>query len=142
MYGFGFLIFLRHWIIAAAAPRIAGDDAFEGEPSALEGAVFPDGLEAVVRAGGRVAAGSSDEGRQGHLIELDQPDHHRSQRFAEQRPQFPHLSGCSWCSDIFRARWPTALRTCSKVGSSRPTKSQHICKVLSVTRSNPCFCSR
>ena len=46
---------LRDWVVAAAAPRVAREDALEGKPTALEEAVFPDRLDAVVGAGGRVA---------------------------------------------------------------------------------------
>jgi len=60
---------LRDWVISTAAPWVAREDTLEGEPAALEEAVFPNGLDAVVGARGRVAATSPDKGRQRDLID-------------------------------------------------------------------------
>ena len=53
---------LWNGIIAASAPRVAGENPLEGEPSALEEAVFLDGFNAIVGAGGRIAAAVADKG--------------------------------------------------------------------------------
>ena len=65
---------LRDWVIATAAPRVAGEDAFEGEPAAFEKAVLLNRLDAVVGACGYVAAALPDERRQRHLINPNQED--------------------------------------------------------------------
>jgi len=62
----------RDWVVPAAAPRVAREDAFEGQPAALEEAVFPDGLDAVVGASRHVTTALPQPGRQSHLIESDQ----------------------------------------------------------------------
>ena len=63
---------LWHRVIPAAAPRVARQDALEGEPAALEKAIFPDGLDAVVGAGRHITATLAQPRRQRHLIESDQ----------------------------------------------------------------------
>ena len=66
------ILSLRDWVVTAAAPGIAREDALDGQPAALEEAVFLDSLDTVVRTGGGVAAALPQPGRQGHLIESDQ----------------------------------------------------------------------
>ena len=65
---------LRDWVIATATPRVAGEDAFEGEPAAFEEAVLLNRLDAVVGACGYIATALPDEGRQRHLIDPNQED--------------------------------------------------------------------
>ena len=72
---------LWNWVVAATAPGVARQDALEGEPTALEKAVFLDGFDAVVRACSRIAATFADEGRQRHLIEPDQQNQQLSGQF-------------------------------------------------------------
>ena len=54
---------LRDWVVATAAPRVTRQDALEGEPAALEEAVFLDGFYAVVGASGRVATALAEPWR-------------------------------------------------------------------------------
>ena len=70
-------------VVTATTPGVAGEDALEGEPAALEKAVFLDGLDAVVGAGGRIAAAVADEGRQRHLINPDQENQELSGQFCD-----------------------------------------------------------
>ena len=72
---------LRDWVIAASAPRVAREDALEGEPSALEEAVFFDGLDAVVGASRHIAATFSDPRRKRHLIKPNQENQEVSGNF-------------------------------------------------------------
>ena len=84
------IFFLRDGVIAASAPRIAGDNTLQSEPATLERTVFADGFDAIVGTGGRVAARAPDERRQGHLVEFDKPYHDGRQTFAEEVIQFSH----------------------------------------------------
>ena len=80
--------FLRHGVIATAAPRIAGEHALDGQPATFERTVLANGLKAVIGAGGRIAAGASDKRRQCPLIQFDQTNHDSSDGFgyiSEQR---------------------------------------------------------
>ena len=72
---------LRDWVVAAAAPRVAGEDTLEGEPAAFEEAVLLDGFDAVIRAGGRVATALPYPWRQRHLVDSDQQDQELSGQF-------------------------------------------------------------
>lgn len=65
---------LWDWVVAAAAPGVAGEDTFEGEPAAFEEAVLLDGLDAVVGAGRNVATALPEPRRQRHLIDPNQQD--------------------------------------------------------------------
>ena len=65
---------LRNWVIATTAPRVARQNTLEGEPSALEEAIFSDGLDAVVGTGRRVATALAEPGRQRNLIKPDEQD--------------------------------------------------------------------
>lgn len=47
---------LRHRVVAVAAPGVAGQEAFQGEPAAFPGAIFFDGFGSVGATGGGVAA--------------------------------------------------------------------------------------
>lgn len=64
----------RDRVVSTAAPRVAGEDAFEGEPSAFEKAVLLNRLDAVVGTSGYIAAALPYEGRQRHLINPNQKD--------------------------------------------------------------------
>lgn len=45
-----------HRVVTVAAPGVAAQDAFDGEPAAFEGAVFFKCFQAVLGAGRRVPA--------------------------------------------------------------------------------------
>lgn len=87
------IFFLRHWVITASTPRMAGCDPFQREPAALERTMFSDSLDAIVGTGGRVAARTPDERRQRHLIEPDKPYHNGGKAFAKEVIQFSHSFG-------------------------------------------------
>ena len=74
---------LWNGIIAASTPRVARENPLEGEPSTLEEAVFFDSFNAVVGAGGRIAAAVADKGRQRHLIDPNQEDQELSGHFRD-----------------------------------------------------------
>ena len=74
----------RYGVIAAATPRVAGEDALEGKPTALEETVFLDGLDAVVGAGGRIATALPDERGQSHLIDADQQNEELSRQIEDE----------------------------------------------------------
>ena len=59
-------------IVTAAASGAAAGDAFEGAPGAFAGAVFLDGVEGVLAAGGVEAAVSAHESAEGGAVEEDE----------------------------------------------------------------------
>ena len=59
---------------AAAAPGVTAADALGGAPGAGEGAVFFDGVDGVLGAGGEVAAVAAEESSQGGAVEEDEMD--------------------------------------------------------------------
>ena len=63
----------RHWIIPAAAPRVARQHALQSQPRTFYRTIFLDGLNAVIRAGRRVTASPPYPWGECHLIQLDQP---------------------------------------------------------------------
>lgn len=65
---------LRNRIVAAAAPGVAFGQTAQGEPQPLEGAVFAQRFEGVLRAGGGKAARGRRERRDTELVEAHQPD--------------------------------------------------------------------
>ena len=65
---------LRDWVIATATPRVAGEDAFEGEPAAFEEAILLDCFDAIVGTSRYITTTFPDEGRQRHLIDSNQED--------------------------------------------------------------------
>ena len=75
---------LRNRVITASAPGVAGNDAFDRQPAAFDGAVFLQRLDAVVGASRGIAAGTAEPGRQGDLVKSDQPD--------EQLSEWPEFS--------------------------------------------------
>ncbi len=60
--------FSRDGVVSVSAPRMAAQDAFGGEVSAFECAVFAYGFHAVARASGLVSAGRGENGRDAELI--------------------------------------------------------------------------
>ena len=81
MYRLGLGFFLRHRIIATTTPWIAGKHALESQPAAFERTMLANGLNAVIGAGGRIAAGASNERRQCPLIQFDETDHDSGECF-------------------------------------------------------------
>ena len=63
---------LWHRIVAGAAPGMAAANAFYSKPKPFEQAVFFKGLHAVGAAGGCVAAGWAQEGRNAFLVQPDE----------------------------------------------------------------------
>lgn len=61
----------RHGVVAVTSPRMATQDASASQIEPFEGAVFLDGLDCVLRAGGGKAARRWEHGRNGHAIEVD-----------------------------------------------------------------------
>jgi len=53
--------FLSGRVETLAAPGVAAGDSFGGAPSAADGAVFVDGVDGVLGAGGEVAAVAAEE---------------------------------------------------------------------------------
>ena len=80
------------------APGVAAANAFQPQPATANGPVFADGLNGILRTGGRVAAGVGQVRRQDRLVNAHQPDqyglHH--ERITPERlktfPQFLSLS--------------------------------------------------
>lgn len=81
---------LWHWVVAAAAPGVAGEHTFEREPRAFEGAILLDSLDSVVGTGRCVAARASDKGRERPLVDLDQGYQDASQARFEAINDFFH----------------------------------------------------
>ena len=76
--------FLRHRIISASAPRVAAEDAADGEVEAFDWAMLAEGLKSVLGAGGCETAAGLLEGGDADLVESyqkyegrdqDLPDH-------------------------------------------------------------------
>ena len=81
--------FFRHRINAGRAQRIAFQHPPEGEPATGDKAMTGNCLIAVFRAGWKMAAGISDDRRQGQLIGADQAD-------ADRRPGVLRQSPCQF----------------------------------------------
>src|SRR6266566_734553 len=69
------------WIEAAAPPGVTAGDSFEGAPGAAEGAVFFDGIQGVLGAGGVVAAVAAHESAEGGAVEEDEIHEDVAHRF-------------------------------------------------------------
>ena len=61
-------------VVAVAAPGVAAEDAAEGFACAAEGAVFGDGVDGVLTAGGGEAALAAEESAEGGAVENDEMD--------------------------------------------------------------------
>ena len=66
----------RHGVVAAPAPRVAGEDAFYGQIRAFDEAVLVQGLHTVRAASGCVAATGAQIGRNKEFVEFN-PEHHQ-----------------------------------------------------------------
>ena len=62
---------LWHGVVAAASPGVAAQDAAQGQPTALQRAVFLQRLDGVGRTGGREAATGGKEGGNEPPVEKD-----------------------------------------------------------------------
>ena len=61
-------------IKSAAAPGMAAGDSFGGAPGATDWAVFVDGVDGVLGAGGDKAAVAAEESAEGGAVEEDEVD--------------------------------------------------------------------
>ncbi len=85
---------LRNGIVPASAPGVTFCQSSQGEPETLEGSVFAQGFECILRAGGGKAARRRREGRYAELIEA----HEQNQRpgtdpFTGSRQSIPESGG-------------------------------------------------
>ena len=65
------LMLSGHRIVAGTSPRMATQDAADGEIKSFHGAVLDDGLSGIFAASGRKAARRAQQGRDGYLIKTD-----------------------------------------------------------------------
>ncbi len=70
---------------------MAAEDAADGEVEAFDGAVFAEGLESVLGAGGREAAAGLLEGGDADLVESYQKYEGRDQDLPDHALNFLHL---------------------------------------------------
>lgn len=113
--------FLRYGVIAAAAPRIAREHALDGQPAAFKRTVLAYGLNAVIGASGRIAAGASDERRQCPLIQFDKTYHDSGNCLGYVSEQRFHKAVFSVGDDNFCNMDVAAFWIASKVGISWAT---------------------
>jgi hypothetical protein len=73
----------RNRIVAVSAPGMTTKQPPDRQIPAFEGPVFPDRFDAISGAARMEAAGRTQQGRKGDLIEADQPDHEFTQYAAE-----------------------------------------------------------
>lgn len=66
--------YLRHRVVPAAAPGVAGEDTPDSHAPALPGAVFFYSFYTIGTAGGCVPALSAQQWRYGPLVKAYQPD--------------------------------------------------------------------
>jgi len=64
----------RHRVVAAAAPRMAAENAAHGKPKPFNEAMFLNGLDGVLRASGGEAACRREHGRHVALVQADGKD--------------------------------------------------------------------
>ena len=77
---------LRNRVISAPTPRVAAEDAFQGQPTPFERAIFLDGFYRVLRTCGRIATGGRGEGGDAVAIKPDKAEHNACQYLAEHLP--------------------------------------------------------
>gem|GEM_PF-2123716 len=87
-----FVISLGYRIIAVAAPGMAAQNPFDGQPATLERPVLQDGFLAILRTGGRVPAIGPEKGRNEQLVKPDEQHEKPLQRSFNQR--FPKDVQC------------------------------------------------
>ncbi len=83
--------FLRHRIVAGAAPGIASQDAPDGEVKTFDGTVLDDGLLGILRAGGRETADRRRERADASLVEDDGGQQYPLQDDGDEMPDTPHI---------------------------------------------------
>ena len=72
-FGFCFYLF-SGGIESVSAPGVAAGDSLGGAPGAADRAVFVDGVDGVLGAGGDVAAVAAEESAEGGAVEEDEVD--------------------------------------------------------------------
>ena len=102
---------LRHRIVAAAAPRMAARQPFQGEPAALDGPVFAQRLDGILRTGRRKPARRRREGRDAELVELHHGDQRQRRRTFTDAPQSVEESGAGHFRRFYRERSPSRSRS-------------------------------
>ena len=97
----------RNGVISTFMERIAAEDALERQPAALEGAIFFNGLQGVLGAGGDIVAAAGPVGRNGPLLKPDQGFqnmlHGLSSSSSSFRQSFTKVSFSS-CQETFTVR--------------------------------------
>ena len=63
--------FLRHWVVATPTPRVASQNAPDGQPKSLDGAVLFECLSGILATCGSKPARSRCKGRDAGLVEDD-----------------------------------------------------------------------
>ena len=77
-------------IVSALVKRMTAQDPFESQPAALDGAVFLNGLQRVLGAGGDIVAAGRKTGRDASSIEPDHPQHQLFHACSSKRSNFRH----------------------------------------------------
>lgn len=82
---------VRNGVISMTAPWVAAGEPLEGKPSALEGAVSPDCLKGIFRAGGDKAATSTrgesvENGGNGVFVDIKKRDEARLEELSRDFP--------------------------------------------------------
>ena len=99
---------LRYWVVTRAAPRIAAQDAPDGQCQTFDGTMLDERLPGIFRACGCESARGWGVGRDAYLIEADGQQHepyYDARHFSEQGLQDVHSrslmclnSSTMWCS--------------------------------------------
>ena len=127
-------VWLWHGVVAAAAPRIAAQNAFYGKPRAFRRAMFSDGFDGVLRAGGRVATGRWKVRRNGQLVKSDGQNQYAFQQFFHSTAVVRRSMAATICRSTVR-----------KSGRVSPTAKKAMCMVCGVllnASKSGCLCRR
>lgn len=117
-----------------AAPGIAGKNAFECQPASLQRAIFLQGFNCILRAGRRIAALRTQQGREELLVKPDQV----YKGFSD------HEAGALSFPASFPETFFTTVIASSKVKGSCPENIRKTCSWLApgIAWYKACFCSR
>ena len=91
---------LRYRVIPRPTPRIAAQNAFQCQPTTLEGAVLLNSLHRVLRTSGCVAAGGRGEGGDAVAVEPNQAQHQFGNAFGNQLPPPVHTVAQSFPNSL------------------------------------------